>query len=90
MLFEQASSRGHLQDTDYGTISFPFTIRNQYQSSIATIKAAVENKGVLRKYQQEFFKSAITKKAKSGYVAYEFGMLIDQNRNKAFIDFVKT
>ncbi|MCH2217779.1 MAG: zinc carboxypeptidase [Flavobacteriales bacterium] len=88
LLFEQASSRGHLQDTDYGTISFPFTIRNQYQSIIATIKAAVENKGVLRKYQQEFFKSAITKKAKSGYVAYEFGDAYDQNRNKAFIDFL--
>ena len=88
LLFEQASSRGHLQDTDYGTISFPFTIRNQYQSSIATIKAAVENKGVLRKYQQEFFKSAITKKVKSGYVAYEFGDAYDQNRNKAFIDFL--
>ncbi len=88
LLFEQASSRGHLQDTDYGTISFPFTIRNQYISSIATIKAAVENKGTLRKYQQDFFKSAVTKKAKSGFVAYEFGDAYDRNRNKAFIDFL--
>ncbi len=69
LLFEQASSRGHLQDTDYGTISFAFTIRNQYTSSIATIKASVENKATLRKYQQDFFKSAITKKAKTGFAA---------------------
>ena len=88
LLFEQASSRGHLQDTDYGTISFPFTIRNQYQSSIATIKAAVENKATLRKYQQDFFKSAVSKKAKSGFAAYEFGDNYDQNRNKAFVDFL--
>jgi hypothetical protein len=88
LLFEQASSRGHLQETDYGTIGFPFTIRNQYQSSIATIKAAVENKTRLRKYQQDFFKSAVTKKAKSGFVAYEFGDAYDANRNKAFIDFL--
>jgi hypothetical protein len=88
LLFEQASSRGHLQDTDYGTISFPFTIRNQYISGIATIKAAVENKATLRKYQQDFFKSAVTKKTKTGFTAYEFGDAHDQNRNKAFIDFL--
>lgn len=88
LLFEQASSRGHLQDTNFGTISFPFTIRNQYQSSIATIKAAVENKETLRKYQQDFFKSAVTKKTKSGFTAYEFGDDYDQNRNKAFVDFL--
>lgn len=88
LLFEQASSRGHLQDTDYGTISFPFTIRNQYVSSIATIKAAVENKAYLRDYQQRFFKSAITKKAPTGFAGYEFQEIHDKNRNKAFIDFL--
>ena len=88
LLFEQASSRGHLQDTDYGTISFPFTIRNQYLSSIATVKAAVENKNTLRKYQQEFFKSAVTKKTKTGFSAFEFGDAYDHNRNKAFVDFL--
>ncbi|WP_299243763.1 M14 family zinc carboxypeptidase [uncultured Aquimarina sp.] len=86
LLFEQASSRGHLQDTDYGTISFPFTIRNQYVSSMATIKAAVENKGTLRKYQQNFFKSAVTNTTKNNISGYEFGDAYDQNRNKAFID----
>ena len=34
ILFEQASSRGHLQETNYGTMSFGFTIRNQYLSLI--------------------------------------------------------
>lgn len=86
LLFEQASSRGHLQDTDYGTMSFAFTIRNQYVSSIATIKASVENTVTLRKYQQDFFKSAITQRAKTGFTAYEFGDAHDMNRNKAFID----
>jgi hypothetical protein len=86
LLFEQASSRGHVQDTDYGKITFPFTIRNQYISTFATIKAAVENKGYLRKYQQEFFKASLTKKAKSGFLGYEFKEKYDQNRKKAFIE----
>jgi len=88
LLFEQASSRGHLQDTDYGKMSFAFTIRNQYTSGFATIKAAVENKAYLRKYQQTFFKSAISEKAPTGFEAYEFGDAYDHNRNKEFVDFL--
>lgn len=86
LLFEQASSRGHLQDTDFGTISFPFTIRNQYTSGMATVKAAVQNGATLRKYQQEFFKSALLKSKTDQAAAYEFGDPYDQNRTKAFID----
>lgn len=88
LLFEQASSRGHIQDTDYGKITFAFTIRNQYVSGFATIKAAVENKAYLREYQQKFFKSAMTKKAPTGFAAYEFGDAYDMNRNKAFVDYL--
>jgi hypothetical protein len=86
LLFEQASSRGHLQDTGVGKITFPFTIRNQFTSTFATIKAAVENKGYLRKYQQEFFKASLTKKAETGFAGYEFQEKYDQNRKKAFIE----
>jgi hypothetical protein len=86
LLFEQASSRGHVQDTNYGKITFAFTIRNQYVSSFATIQAAVENKAYLRKYQQDFFKSAMKSKSKIGVAGYEFGDAYDMNRNKAFID----
>ena len=86
ILFEQASSRGHLQETNYGTISFGFTIRNQYLSSIATVEAAVDNKKMLRDYQKRFFDSSLKEFKDEKIKAYEFGDLYDQNRNKAFID----
>ena len=86
LLFEQASSRGHVQDTEYGKMTFAFTIRNQFTSGFATIKAAVENKAYLRKYQQSFFKSAVKIKAKTGFAGYEFGDAYDMNRNKAFVE----
>lgn len=86
LLFEQASSRGHKQTTDFGEITFPFTIRNQYTSSITTVKAAVENKARLRKYQQDFFKSALGNAAKSRIKAYTFKDAHDANRVKAFVD----
>ena len=86
LLFEQASSRGHLQETTTGEISFPFTIRNQFVSSIATIKASIKNKSLLYKYQNKFFKEAKQKGASSKIKAYVFGDPFDQNRNKAFLD----
>lgn len=86
ILFEQASSRGHKQKTAFGEITFPFTIRNQYTSSITTVKAAIENKAMLRKYQQDYFKSALTNANSKRIKAYTFGDAYDQNRVKAFID----
>lgn len=86
LLFEQASSRGHEQKTAFGKITFPFTIRNQYTSGITTVKTAVANKAYMRKYQQNFFKSALTIAGKSKIRGYEFGDAYDANRTKAFID----
>ena len=85
ILFEQASSRGLIQKTDYSEITFPFTIRNQYVSSMATLKASVENKLLLNKYQKATFKSAITNAEKSRIKGYEF-QTTDQNLSEAFID----
>ena len=86
LLFEQASSRGHRQTTAFGEITFAFTIRNQYTSSITTVKTAVNNKAYMRKYQQQFFKSGLTNATKSKIKGYTFGDVHDQNRTKAFID----
>ncbi|WP_396638383.1 M14 metallopeptidase family protein [Maribacter sp. R77961] len=86
LLFEQASSRGHRQTTAFGEITFAFTIRNQYTSSITTVKTAVNNKAYMRKYQQQFFKSALTNAGKSKIKGYTFGDAHDQNRTKAFVD----
>ncbi len=88
LLFEQASSRGHLQETETGELSFRFTIRNQYVSSFATIKAAVANKNYLHEYERRFFTSAIAKADKSAIKGYVFGDPHDQNRMKRFVDFL--
>lgn len=86
LLFEQASSRGHKQTTAFGEITFPFTIRNQYTSSITTVKAAVAHRETLYNYQKEFFKSALTNASKNKLKAYTFSNENDKNRVKAFVD----
>jgi hypothetical protein len=86
LLFEQASSRGLVQETPTGKITFAFTIRNQYTSSLATIEAAVDNKKMLFDYQKAFFKSAITNAKNSKIAGYVFGDNFDESRTRAFID----
>ncbi|MBK7808573.1 MAG: zinc carboxypeptidase [Saprospiraceae bacterium] len=86
LLFEQASSRGHVQQTPYGDMTFSFTIRNQYVAGMSTIQAAIDNKGKLRKYQTDFFKSALTNAETDKIKSYSFGKGSDPNLMKAFID----
>ena len=86
LLFEQASSRGHVQKTPTGKITFAFTIRNQYTSSMATVEAAVENKQMLYDYQKNFFRTALSNASKTKISGYVFGDNQDENRTRAFID----
>lgn len=56
ILFEQASSRGHLQDTINGPRSFADAIQNQVTTSLSTFAGSLENKQGLLDFQTEFVK----------------------------------
>lgn len=71
ILFEQASSRGHLQETVNGPLSFAFTIRNQVVTSLSTQAAATAMRVKLLEYQRRFYQDMNDKAKKStikGYV----------------------
>jgi len=70
ILFEQASSRGHAQETDNGLLEFPFTIRNQFTAIRSTLEAAQAMRTELLDYQRSFFKNA---RNQAGNGAYSFG-----------------
>jgi len=59
ILFEQGSSRGHLQESINGEISFPFTIKNQLMTSLSTLDASIGLKTELLDYQYDFFINSI-------------------------------
>lgn len=71
ILFEQASSRGHLHESANGVLSFPFTIRNQLVTSISTQKATAHMREELINFKRDFYKrqkkAALESKIK-GYV----------------------
>ncbi|WP_299767695.1 M14 family metallopeptidase [uncultured Dokdonia sp.] len=70
ILFEQASSRGHAQETDNGLLEFPFTIRNQFTAMLSTLEASQGMRAELLDYQRDFFNKARSE-SKGG--AYAFG-----------------
>ena len=73
ILFEQASSRGHIQESSNGLLTFPFTIRNQFTAALSTLEAAQAMKTDLLEYQYNFFKNAQSEASKAGNSALVFG-----------------
>jgi hypothetical protein len=55
ILFEQASSRGHARQTNHGVLTFPFTIRNQFTTSLSTLEAGNQLRVDLLKHQRDFY-----------------------------------
>ena len=56
ILFEQASSRGHAQESVHGVVEFPFTIRNQFLTSLSTVDASVALRTELHEYRRSFYR----------------------------------
>lgn len=83
ILFEQASSRGHSQESDNGTLTFPFTIRNQFNAGLSTLKAGVSMRKKLLTYQQNFYSKA---KSEAPNDAIIFGDATDSYRTKALAE----
>ena len=73
ILFEQASSRGHAQESSNGVLKFPFTIRNQFTTALSTLKAVNGLRTELLSYQRDFYKNAIADAAKDPVKAIVFG-----------------
>ena len=73
ILFEQASSRGHIQESENGIITFPFTIRNQLTTALSTLDAAKNMRLEILQYQHDFYKNARSEASKEANKAIVFG-----------------
>lgn len=85
ILFEQASSRGHIQESDNGILTFPFTIRNQFTAALSTLEAAKNMRQDILTYQYNFFKNARNEGTKQSNKAIVFGNKKDAARTLSLI-----
>lgn len=72
MLFEQPSSRGHLQESNNGLLSFPFTIRNQVLCAFGAVKAGYSMREKLNDYMVRFVKEQYDKAVKQPVKGWVF------------------
>lgn len=81
ILFEQASSRGHAQESVNGVLRFPFTIRNHVTTSLSSLKGLKEMREDFLTHQRDFFRQTIQEAAKDSYKAYVFA---SNDKTRAF------
>jgi hypothetical protein len=80
ILFEQASSRGHAQETTNGVLRFPFTIRNQFVTMLSTLAAVRDLRPDLLGYQRDFYRDAAREGKGAATRAFVFGSKEDPAR----------
>ncbi|NJN41716.1 MAG: zinc carboxypeptidase [Flammeovirgaceae bacterium] len=88
-LFEQASSRGHLQETRTKDLTFAFTIRNQFTASLATVRASIAEKDMLLKMRRDFYTTTASQAKANPVKAYVFGDAADASRTNAFVNLLR-
>ena len=89
ILFEQASSRGHVQDSDNGLLRFPFTIKNQLTTGLSTLKAANNLRLEILDYQKSFYKEAAKESSKFKNEAIIFGNSKDRYRTNKLAEILE-
>ena len=89
ILFEQASSRGHLQQTNNGLLSFPFTIKNQFTTTLSTLEGARVLRKEFLQWQRDFYKNSITDAVADPVKAYVFGDKNDKAKTFHFIEMLR-
>lgn len=90
ILFEQASSRGHVQDTPNGKLTFPFTIRNQFTTSLSSLKGVQALRREFLEHQRDFYLETLKQPEANSPKGYVFAAPEgDPARLRAFLDILR-
>ncbi|GAB2833697.1 M14 family metallopeptidase [Ferruginibacter profundus] len=85
ILFEQASSRGHAQETVNGMLRFPATIKNQFTTALSTLEGANNLRKEFLEWQRNFYITSLKEAATAPVQAYVFGDGNDKNKTALFV-----
>lgn len=89
ILFEQGSSRGHLQESMNGDVAFPATIKNQITASFSTLEGSYDTKEELLDYQWQFEQNAKNVAEQADVDGYLVGAIADKTRLKKFVELLQ-
>jgi hypothetical protein len=83
---EIGSTSGVVIETAAGLRTFAKNLRDNFQTSIAAVRAATDEKDTFLNYQKEFFKSALSQADKLPAKYIVFGSKNDKSLNSLFVE----
>lgn len=86
ILFEQASSRGHAQESIHGVVEFPKTIKNQLLTSFSTVNGAKDLREELHNYRRDFYSDVLEEASGLNTRAIVVGDAYDRGKNYHLAD----
>lgn len=89
ILFEQASSRGHIQESINGDLDFPTTIKHQVMSSLSTLAGSLAHADELKDFQATFKKEAARLAKDLDHDGYIISENKDHTRFAALMDLLQ-
>ena len=89
ILFEQASSRGHVQESPYGELDFAFAIRNQVLTSLSSLEGAETLRTELLEHKRDFYQDALALARSGGEHGYVFDAPGDPRRAAEFVQLLR-
>ena len=85
ILFEQASSRALERMTNDGVLTYPFTIRNQFATSMSTLAGSLALRTELLANQRDFYASAPEAARRNPVKAYVLDLAGSRTRTQALL-----
>jgi hypothetical protein len=89
ILFEQASSRSLVRETDDGFLDYGFTIRNQLAASIGLLEGAGQMRLKLLRHQRDFYAEALDEAASAGFDGWLIGSAEAHTRTQELVDVLR-
>jgi GNAT superfamily N-acetyltransferase len=72
ILFEQASARGMVQESENGDLTFRMAIENQVRASMAVLEGAAALRGELIRNTYQFYQDSLKLAGQAGFAGYRF------------------
>ncbi len=87
LVFEQASARGHIQESSHhGVLTFAYAIRNQLRTSLATVRASLDERERMLEYHRDYYTGGMDEAADFPVRGWVFGSSVDHSLNREFLD----
>ena len=86
ILFEQASSRGHVQRNENGFLRFHETIANQFTTSLSSLRATADMRSELNDFKRDFYARAAAQAKASKIKTFVFSSPGNRTRLENFAD----